>query len=94
MEAARASQPPAELGYRLGEEQAVDAVLAHHALMSQQMSKGVFEKIHVGANATFPLRAADLPEFRGPELGLKLKELEQRWIASSFKLSKAELLAG
>ena len=33
-----------------------------------------------------------MPALNGPELGAKLKELETRWIASNFTLTRAQLL--
>jgi len=39
------------------------------------------------------LKAADLmPDYQGPALGKRLAELEDRWIASGFSLTKAQLL--
>lgn len=46
---------------------------------------------------TFPVSAGDLMARgfgKGPELGKKLKEIEQRWIKSDYALSKDELLKG
>jgi poly(A) polymerase len=39
------------------------------------------------------VKARDLmPELQGPALGARLKELEDRWIASGFRLTRDELL--
>ena len=45
----------------------------------------------------FPVSGADLMKAgieEGPELGVKLRELEDQWIESDFSLSKKELLKG
>ena len=47
-----------------------------------------------GASAIFPVKAADLmPDYKGPALGKRLSDLEQRWIASDFTMTKEALLA-
>lgn len=46
-----------------------------------------------GAAARFPVAAADLmPALTGPALGARLRALEERWIASDFRLDRAALL--
>ena len=46
------------------------------------------------AAAVLPVKAADLmPDLLGPELGAKLKQIEARWIASNFTLTRDELLS-
>ena len=84
---------PAELGYRLGAELARDIVLVRAALFETPLPEGWQEAITRGASARFPLRARDLPHLAGPALGQALKALEERWIASDFRLSREELLA-
>jgi poly(A) polymerase len=85
---------PAELGYRHGAVLAPDIVLTRAALTGTPLSHGWREAIGRGARARFPVRAADLkPPLDGPELGARLKALEQVWIASDFTLTRDELLA-
>ncbi|RSK30712.1 CCA tRNA nucleotidyltransferase [Rhodovulum iodosum] len=85
---------PAALGYRYGETAARDAVLLRAAALSAPIADGAKDDIARGAAARFPVCAADLmPALEGPALGARLKELESRWIASGFTLTKAELLA-
>ena len=87
-------RPPAELGYRLGREQALDVVLLRNAVLETPFSPDVIKQIEKGARADFPVRPADLmPKLQGPALGRKLRELEKRWIESDFSLSKEQLLA-
>nr|WP_235439092.1 CCA tRNA nucleotidyltransferase [Candidatus Rhodobacter lobularis] len=90
-EAATNTDPPAILGYRLGAEAATDAILVRHALLSEPLPNNLTDQIKRGAQAVFPIKAADLHE-EGPALGAKLRALEASWIASDFTQSKAELL--
>jgi len=83
----------AELGYRHGAAAATDIVLARAALLESPPPPGWEADIARGAAAEFPVRAADLmPAFEGPALGARLRELESRWVASGFALSRATLL--
>jgi len=51
-------------------------------------------RIRAGDAARFPLSAADIiPRIRTEAIGQTLNELRERWIASRFVLTKAELLA-
>jgi hypothetical protein len=55
--------------------------------------KEVVDRIGVGSEAKFPIKAIDLmDEFGGPALGKRLKELEAEWIASDFVKTKEQLL--
>lgn len=93
MRAALAKMTPAEeMAYRLGEGIARNVVLARAALFETPLPADLHDSITRGAAARFPLRAQDLPHLQGPELGAQLRALEERWIASNFTLSKAELL--
>ncbi|OYX44580.1 MAG: CCA tRNA nucleotidyltransferase [Rhodobacterales bacterium 32-67-9] len=85
---------PAELAYRHGAELARDVVLLRAAVLEAPLPEGWEIDVARGAGAEFPLRASDLmPTLSGPELGARLKELETRWIASGFELSREQLLA-
>ncbi len=84
----------AELAYREGAGLARDIVLLRAALLDQPLPPGWEDAIARGAAAKFPLRAADLmPAHEGAALGARLKELEARWIASGFELTRAQLLS-
>lgn len=84
---------PTALGYRHGARAAHD-ILALRALMSEQMpSADALRDVDIGAKATFPIKAADLPEVQGKALGDRLKALETAWIDSGFTLTKAALLS-
>lgn len=45
-----------------------------------------------GANAKFPLAAADLPHLKGKALGDALREAQQSWVLSDMRADAAELL--
>jgi hypothetical protein len=83
----------AALGYRHGAEAAVDAALLRAAFAGGAPDPAVREEARRGAEARFPLKAADLmPGLTGPALGAKLRELEALWIASGFTLDREALL--
>ncbi|WP_114967024.1 CCA tRNA nucleotidyltransferase [Alkalilacustris brevis] len=85
---------PAELGYRHGALAAADMVLVRAALHETPPPPGWQRDIARGAEARFPVAAADLmPALQGPALGERLRQLEDRWIASDFTLTREELLA-
>ena len=84
---------PRALGYKLGHQAACDVLLLRSALTGSGITKGDLAMVARGAGAKFPVKAADLmPEFRGPALGRKLAQLEARWIASDFSLTRDALL--
>ncbi|MBC57056.1 MAG: CCA tRNA nucleotidyltransferase [Confluentimicrobium sp.] len=87
------AQSPSALGYALGADLARDAVLLRAAVLETPLPQGWRRQIADGAGAAFPVRAADLmPALSGPALGARLKELEARWVASGFSLTRDELL--
>ena len=84
-----------ELAYRLGGDAALSVLLLRAALAGTELPDGWQSALATGAVARFPVGAADLmPGLGGQLLGQRLAELETRWIASGFTLSRAELLAG
>ncbi len=86
---------PAALGWRLGETLGADAVLARAASFGTHPPHGWQAEIHRGANARFPITAADLmPAEQGEALGAHLKQLQSRWLASDLTLTREELLKG
>lgn len=79
-----------ELAYRHGADIARDAGLVRGALMGAPPDLSGLEE---AAAAIFPVTARDLmPALSGPALGARLKQMESRWIASGFGLTKEELL--
>lgn len=88
-----AEQTPApEFAYHHGADLAEDLLLLRGALFQSPAPDAAFDEARAGAEARFPLRAADLPHLSGPALGKALKEAEHAWIASGFALTKADLL--
>ncbi|MFN0115436.1 MAG: CCA tRNA nucleotidyltransferase [Paracoccaceae bacterium] len=83
---------PAALGYRFGAEEGADAVLARAALSGASPPEGWEAEVRRGAAARFPVAAADLAPLSGKALGQRLADLEARWIASGFRLSRGDLL--
>lgn len=82
----------AALGYKWGAEIATDAVLLRASLAAEPLAIDALSEVARGAHAVFPVRAADLPNLVGPDLGRALKSLETRWIASGFTMDRDELL--
>lgn len=93
LEMIQSDLPAGALGYRFGAERALDALAVRAASMGQEIDPNTAQLANFGASQTFPITATDLmPALSGPALGKALKEAEARWIASDFKLTKAELL--
>ncbi|SFH05382.1 poly(A) polymerase [Palleronia marisminoris] len=83
----------AELAFRHGRDEAQDIALLRAAHFGAPLPADLNEKLDLGAGAVFPVRGADLKDrLEGPELGRQLHELERRWIASGFTLTRDELL--
>jgi poly(A) polymerase len=92
-EGAASGAGAAELGYRLGAEAGLSAILLRAALTGSAPPPDASAETERGAAAVFPVKPADLmPALEGPALGARLKELKARWIASGFALGKDELL--
>lgn len=84
---------PAELAYRHSVEVAEDVVLARAATLGMPPPPDWHEAIARGRAARFPVVAADLmPALQGPAIGARMRELEARWIASGFTLTRQDLL--
>ena len=82
-----------ELGYRHGSQLAQDVLLLRAAMLEMPLNPGDIKDADQGAKAQFPVTAADLmPDYQGAELGRKLTDLETRWIASGFDLTREDLL--
>ena len=84
---------PAQAGYRLGPARGLDAVLLTGALTNAEIGAAAPDEVARGAEARFPVVAADLAPLTGRALGARLKELEARWVASDFTLTREALLA-
>ncbi len=84
---------PAALGFALKADLGAGAVLARAALFEVSPPADWQDEVARGAAATFPVKAADLPELHGPALGARLKLLQELWLQSGLRGSKADLLA-
>ncbi len=82
-----------ELGYRYGAETARDVLLLRAALAGHRLALDDLAAVERGAEAHFPVKANDLkPDYTGPALGQRLRELEAQWITSDFSLTREDLL--
>ncbi len=87
-------QGPSELAYRHNAHLARDIVLLRSALMGTEIPSDLDDLIALGSQAVFPLKASDLmPDYKGPALGKRLRELEAIWIASNFSMDRSALTA-
>lgn len=89
-----AGESAAVTAYRHGAEIARDVVLVMAASAGTEPPAGWEDRVAQGTTAVFPVASGDLmPVFSGAALGARLRELEERWIASGFELSREQLLA-
>ena len=91
-EGAVSGAAPAELGYRLGAETAVAALILRAAMSNRPVDPDAMKAAERGAEAVFPVKASDLPELTGQALGDRLRELENLWVASDLRLTLEALL--
>ncbi|MBR9650446.1 CCA tRNA nucleotidyltransferase [Thalassovita aquimarina] len=83
----------AELGYRHGAEAAIGILALRAAMLEQPLAESEVAEAKSAAGREFPVKAADLmPDYQGPALGARLKQLEAEWIASGFTSGKDQLL--
>lgn len=84
---------PAALGYRFGAATGRDIALLKAALFEQPLPDRLEETLAQGDAAKFPVRPRDLmPKLQDAALGERLRDLEDRWIASGFTLTRDDLL--
>lgn len=87
------SESPAELGYRHGADVACDVLLLRAALLEMPLDPDALSAARTGARQKCPVKPGDLmPDHSGAALGEKLREIEDRWVASGFLLGKTDLL--
>jgi len=94
-EMARGNRSAAELGYRFGSVEAVQALELRAAF--QDCGERAIDRTAAifGSRQVFPIGAADLmPALTGRRLGQRLKVLERKGILSGFTLGRSELLSG
>jgi len=84
---------PAALGWKLGADLGRDAMLARAAILEQPLPEAWEAETARGADARFPVAAADLmPGLSGEALGARLKALEAKWLASGLRPDREALL--
>lgn len=94
LDALRTDPTLAETAYRHGAEVAEDVALVRAASLPAPLPDHWRDTIARAAAARLPVVAADLmPALSGAALGARLKDLEARWIASGFALTRDDLLS-
>lgn len=84
---------PAAVGWKLGAELGVDAILARAATLESPLPDDWQAEVARGAAAIFPVTASDLmPALQGEALGARLKLLEAHWLRTGLDLPKEALL--
>ena len=87
------SETASELGYRYGRDIAWDVLLLRAVLLEMPLDPEAMRAAEIGSRQRCPVKPGDLmPEYSGAALGEKLREVEDKWIASGFTLSKTDLL--
>ena len=93
-DAASGTAGAAELGFRLGQADALRALTARSALFETEPDDTAKSEVERGAMQTFPLKAKDLmPKLSGAALGAALNTAERAWIDSDFTFQKEALVA-
>lgn len=88
-------ETPAALGWRFGKPLAADAVLVRATLLETPLPPDWNAELHRGAQARFPVTAADLmPGLQGEALGQRMNDMQARWLASDLLLGREDLLKG
>ena len=83
---------PFALGDALGEGRGVDALLIRAASLGVPPDPGAVAAVSAGAEAEFPLAAADLmPTLQGPALGAALTRARAAWAESEGRLDARAL---
>lgn len=93
LEGVQSAETPGALGYRHGYDTAHSILLLRAALLEIPLMSEAFEAAKAGSEAVFPVRPADvMDQVQGAALGQALKQMEARWIASSFTLTAQDLI--
>jgi len=83
----------AEIAYRYGRTTSEAVVILRAAMFEHSVAPDAVSQIALGANATYPVAAADLmPMHEGPALGKALRAGERHWIDSGFSINKRDIL--
>lgn len=84
----------AKAGFQFGADLAIEILMLRAAMTGHMVAQMDVDMARRAQDASLPVSAADLmPTYQGKALGVRIKQLEDAWIASSFTLTKSELLA-
>jgi len=84
---------PGALAQHYGADVARQICELHAAQFEQPLPVDLEHDLTTGANAVFPVKAADLmPGLQGPALGAELLRLKELWVASGFTLTREDML--
>jgi poly(A) polymerase len=90
----RSPYSAAELGYRHGVDDALDALCLRYAYRTGDARAQEVDEVQRGADKVLPLRGADLTDrFKGQQIREALQRAEASWLASDFSLGREALLA-
>lgn len=85
---------PAALGFRQGEALGRDGLLLRWAMAGHPVDRAALEAIAEGAAQVLPVKATDLLDrYAGSEVGRRLRQLEEAFVASGFTLDHDALMA-
>lgn len=88
-----ADAEPEALAYRYGRSAALAAVLIRAASLGADLPDSLDSRLDAGSRAQLPVTAQDLmPGLSGAALGQALRDVEDRWVASGFSLTRDDLL--
>ncbi|WP_299045080.1 CCA tRNA nucleotidyltransferase [uncultured Tateyamaria sp.] len=86
------SDTPKAIGHIGGKATGRAAILLRSAYENAPLAQGALDQVALGADAVFPISAADLPHLAGVDLGAELRRLKQLWLASDLTKTKRQLL--
>jgi poly(A) polymerase len=93
-EGALSEQIPSAMGYEVGGELAIEALMLREVLTGQPVTQDAMDAAHFANLQVFPVKADHLmPTYEGKALGARLAYLKSEWIKSTFAMTKADLLA-
>lgn len=96
LDAISVGEPDHVTAYRHGRDIAQSVALVRAASTGSPLAETLDAALKAGEKARLPIKAKDILASgvpAGPEVGVVLKTLETRWIASGFELDKTELLS-
>ncbi len=83
---------PKAIGYLVGSDAGLGAILLNSAIFGRMPDPSIKDDITQGASAKFPVKASDLPDLEGSDLGRRLARMKDDWLASNMTKTKNDLL--